>query len=208
MDKNYWESYYRDQKLIQKPTLFAQYIYENKIRNHTSLIELGCGNGRDAVYFANKGLEVLAIDQCENEIKFLNNKFFHLSNCSFRTGDFTDFHVDRKFDIVYSRFTLHSVSMEEEKKVCCWAYGILNNNGIFCIEVRGQKNEIYGKGEAVGSENDAFIYDRHYRRFLNFNDFCKRLQGFGFNLDYAEEKKGFAPFNGEDETFIRIIAKK
>ena len=208
MDKNYWENYYKEQNTIQKPSLFARYVYEEVIQNHATLIELGCGNGRDAVFFANNGLHIHAIDQCENEIKFLSHKFSQLDNCFFQVGDFTTLKDDKKFDVIYSRFTLHSVSIEQEKNVCHWAHQVLNENGVFCIEVRGQNNEIYGKGEAVTEEPNAFIYDNHYRRFLNFDDFTSRLKTIGFTLEYAEEKKGFSPFNGDDETFIRIIAKK
>jgi len=208
MDKNYWEDYYKKQNANQKPSFFAKHIYENVVCDRSTLIELGCGNGRDAVYFANKGLKIKAIDQCESEIKFLKHKFSQLKNCHFHTGDFTNLNHDENFDIVYSRFTLHSISAEQEARVCCWAYQVLNKGGVFCIEVRGQKNEIYGKGDIVVNESDAFVYDDHYRRFLNFNDFCLRLKEIGFALEYAEEKKGFAPFNDTDETFIRVIAKK
>jgi hypothetical protein len=34
------------------------------------------------------------------------------------------------------------------------------------------------------------------------------LKSLGFVVDFASEQKGFAPFAGKDETYIRIIAKK
>lgn len=208
MDKIYWENYYKVQNTNYQPSLFAQYVCKEVIKEHRSLIELGCGNGRDAIFFANNGIEVIAVDQCENEINFLNYKFPHLEKCIFKTDDFTQLSYKQTFDIVYSRFTLHSIPIEQEQNVCQWAYQILNKDGVFCIEVRGQKNEIFGKGVPVKGEKDAFIYDNHYRRFLNFNKLCEKLFQLGFLLEYANEKKGFAPFLGKNETFIRIIAKK
>jgi tellurite methyltransferase len=207
-DKIYWETYYAMQNRELKPSLFAKFVIEKIISKHSSLIDLGCGNGRDSIYFANNGLNVLGVDQCNEEIQFLNQLHAHVENLNFLLSDFCELDNNKQFDIIYSRFTLHSITKKQEKKVLLWAYQNLNNYGKLCIEVRGQKNEIYGKGEPVEDEKDAFILNDHYRRFINFENFCKQLKEIGFLLEYAEEKKGFAPFKDTDETFIRIIAQK
>lgn len=147
MDKTYWEDYYRKQNDDLNPSLFARYVMENIANPNNTLVELGCGNGRDAIYFANEGLQVLAIDQCETEIKFLQFRHKHLKNLTFQAADFSDISDNRKFDIVYSRFTLHSVSKEQELRTLAWAYENLKTGGGFCIEVRGQQNEIYQVGK-------------------------------------------------------------
>jgi tellurite methyltransferase len=208
MDKDYWEAFYATQNKELKPSLFAKYVVEYIAKEPHKLIELGCGNGRDAILFANNKLNVLAIDQCKSEIDFLSRTYSLLENIQFKHKDFTRLTNDQKFDVVYSRFTLHSISSEQEKQVLNWAFQNLNSNGFFCIEARGQKNEIYGKGNPVEGEKDAFILDNHYRRFINLDLLCKELKNIGFIIKKAEEKKGFAPFNGEDETYIRIIACK
>jgi ubiquinone/menaquinone biosynthesis C-methylase UbiE len=116
MDKNYWEEYYRARNAELKPSLFARYVFEQYCTSDTELIELGCGNGRDSVFFANGGLNVTAVDECESEIKFLNARYKHLENCTFLSADFSAMNdVEKTFDIVYSRFTLHSVSKEQER---------------------------------------------------------------------------------------------
>ena len=63
-------------------------------------------------------------------------------------------------------------------------------------------------GEAVPNEADAYILDNHYRRFLNFDSLCEDLKKLGFTLDFAAEDKDFAPYNGQNETYIRVIARK
>jgi len=60
----------------------------------------------------------------------------------------------------------------------------------------------------VANQPNAYILNNHYRRFLNFELFLNRLKDVGFTIDFAAEEKGFAPFNGDDETFIRVIATK
>lgn len=208
MDNNYWENFYSKQNAELKPSLFAIYVnnlFDGKLKN---IIELGCGNGRDSIFFANNQHDVLAIDQCKSEISFLQNQYKQLNNITFRCDDFTSLDLDNKYDVVYSRFTLHSINKQEEQRVLKWTYESLNDDGLFCIEVRGQKNEIYRLGAAVDNEPDAFIYDNHYRRFLDFDVLCSDLKKLGFDIIFAAEEKDFAPFNGENETYIRVIAKK
>lgn len=210
MDKNYWESFYLNKKLTSEPSLFAKFVYENYLHKngYGNLIELGCGNGRDAVFFAKNNVGTIAIDQCEHEIASLKQKNIETKNIEFKCADFTTLENHNIYDVIYSRFTLHSVSEEQEERVINWAYKVLLKFGIFCIEARGQKNEIYQLGQKVENENDAYIWENHYRRFINFEKLCKRLEKIGFKLEYSKEQQGFAPFNGTDETFFRIIAKK
>jgi tellurite methyltransferase len=206
MDKDYWEAFYAMQNKELKPSLFANYVVEKIAKEQDKLIELGCGNGRDAILFANNQLNVIAVDQCKSEIDFLSHTYRKLENIQFKHKDFTRLTNEQKFDIVYSRFTLHSISSEQE--VLKWAYKNLESQGFFCIEARGQKNEIYGKGEPVEGEKDAYILDNHYRRFINIELLSAELEDIGFTIKLAEEKKGFAPFNGENETYLRVIACK
>lgn len=208
MDKNYWEQFYSKQNAEFAPSLFAEYVVKNVAITGKDFVELGCGNGRDATFFAQNGYTVLAIDQCSSEILLLQNRYSNCENLKFECADFTNLQQCAEYDVVYSRFTLHSISKEEQNRVVDWAYSSLKKNGVFCVEVRGQKNEIYKVGDAVANEKDAYVLNNHYRRFLNFDEFKNELISKGFSLDFAQEDKGFAPFNGTDETFIRVIARK
>jgi tellurite methyltransferase len=208
MDKVYWENFYKMQNEELEPSLFAKYVRENFAREGNFLVELGCGNGRDAIFFADEGLNVCAIDQCENEIKSLTLKCKKLTNLTFFAADFSNLKDVEPADIIYSRFTLHAITKEQECRTLGWAYRNLSKGGYLCIEVRGQKNEIYKWGEKVENEDDAYTYNSHYRRFLNFEMLCIFIKQLGFLIIFAAEKKGFAPFAGKDETYIRIIAKK
>lgn len=208
MDKNYWKNIYSKQSESEQPSLFARTIADTFELDGKALIELGCGNGRDATFFANANANVTAVDQCDNIIELLKHRFQKVNNLQFKCLDFTCLEDNTTYDIVYSRFTLHSISKEQETKVTHWAFRNLNLDGKFCIEVRGQKNEIYQIGIPVNGEPDAFILNDHYRRFIHFESFCKELEDIGFRLDYAKEQIGFAPYNGTNETYIRIIASK
>lgn len=146
----------------------------------------------------------MGIDMCENEINLLakNNP-----NISFKCADFTRLDSINDVDIIYSRFTLHSITKEQQERLFKWIVDNLKSNGLFCIEARGLKNSLYKKGEPVKNEKNAFIYNAHFRRFLDFEILCENLATH-FKILYAKEDRNFAPYKDENDYFIRIIAKR
>lgn len=207
-EKAYWAHYYQSGAAPEDPSLFAKYVRENYIKAGSALIELGCGNGRDARYFAANGLNVLAVDQVASEIDELTLNNGQKDKLNYLTADFTDMPNNGKaYDAIYSRFTLHSVTAEGQRSALEWSRRSLSPGGKLCIETRGQKNELYKKGQPVEGEQDAYIYEGHYRRFVDFDDFKEEITSIGFKIIEAAEKTGFAPFEDTDYHFIRVIAE-
>ncbi|MDW3210008.1 MAG: class I SAM-dependent methyltransferase [Reichenbachiella sp.] len=201
-DKEFWEDFYSKKKGILEPSPFAQYV----IKEHHlsgSLVELGCGNGRDSIYFIKNKLEVFGTDQCQTTIGRL--KDLKLEGGKFEVKDFTTLGELGKFDNIYSRFTLHSVSEKQASQTLTWAFDSLNVGGKLCIEVRSIHDELYGEGTEV--ERDAFVTD-HYRRFVRIDELTKELETLGFKIEYSEESKGFAVYKNEDPAVIRVVATR
>jgi len=201
-DKNFWESFYSNKKGTLNPSPFAVFIMENYAIKG-SMIELGCGNGRDSLYFAEKNIKVLGIDQCNNIVSELNG--MANKNARFKAGDFTNLDDLGNFDVAYSRFTLHSVDKEQASKTMAWVFNSLYAGGKFCIEVRSIHDDFCGEGEKV--EKDAFITD-HYRRFIRLDEMVVELESIGFSIDYKIESTGLAKYKNEDPSVIRVIASK
>lgn len=206
-EKGYWNRYYHLHKINNEPSHFASYILQKYLESNKELIELGCGNGRDSIFFAENNIKVIAVDQCCDEINFLSN---HHNNkkVSFLCADFTELSDSKRYDYVYSRFTLHSIKEKEEDRTIEWAYRQLNSMGYIFIEARGLKNEFYRLGKPVLEEKDAFVFEDHYRRFIDIDILRNKLIKLGFNIIESDEREGFAPFKGTDQIFIRIVAQK
>ena len=208
LDKEYWTKFYSkniDNKELLKPTPFAKFlINEDYIVKKNNLIELGCGNGRDTIFFAKQGLHVTAIDQCENTTKQLNT----VDNINSYHADFTRLIESKNnFDVVYSRFTLHSITDEDEERTLGWIHNNLNKDGLLCIEARTLKDPIYGLGQDMG--NNVWFYNEHHRRFIDAEGFVKKLKNFDFKIILSEEKNGFAKMGMDnDPVVLRVIARK
>lgn len=208
--KQYWSSYYKTHQNPTNASPFAEWISSGLLASKT-MLELGCGNGRDAVFFANTHpeLEVCAIDQCQDEIAYLN-KNYSQENLVFECADFSKLGTVPRVDYIYSRFTLHAISKAQEQRVLDWSQEVLNSKGRFFIEVRaneGNAEDIYAKGQKILEEDDAYVTD-HYRRFCDFTFLKQELLERDFKLVYAEKSRGFAPYKDEDPVVIRIIAEK
>lgn len=204
----YWEEYYESGAAPEQPSKFARYVRKNYAKKGDLLVELGCGNGRDARFFARHKLSVIAIDQCAPEIdpRTVDDTKRRLR---YAEADFTELpEAIAPYDLVYSRFTLHSVSAEGQARSLAWSARNLISGGRLCIETRGQKNELYQKGTPVDGEPDAFIYDDHYRRFVDLGKFVDEIESNKFKILEASEDAGYAPFEDTDYHFIRVIAEK
>ncbi len=202
MDKEYWLKFYQSKPDITKPSLFAKFVVENFAKKQHRVLELGCGNGRDAFFLCKHVHSVIAIDQC----CVSNTK----DNLQFIEADFTKCKVEEigKFDLIYSRFTMHAIKHSQMLDCFSFAFSALNNGGIFACEARGEKNELFQKGILSNDEKNMYFYDNHYRRFLNKEQTEQELISSGLSIYSSEEEKGFAPFKHENHYFLRIISTK
>lgn len=205
-NKKYWDSYYASGAACNEPSLFAQFII-NRIKKDKALVELGCGNGRDSLFFSDNDLSVIAIDLSEKAIEFL--KPYSKPNISFVCGDFVNMDY-RKFGEIgsfYSRFTIHALKEKQQNQLIENVYNSLCSEGLFFIETRSILDDLYGKGEKTG-EKDEYIYRGHYRRFINKCDLEEVLLNQGFIIEFSKEDKEFAPYEDTNPIVLRIIAKK
>jgi adenylylsulfate kinase-like enzyme len=201
----YWNRYYKNRVCSEEPSPFAQYV-STLVEPGRSMVELGCGNGRDSVYFAARGLQVTALDMSEEAISQLQNR--KTPNARFICGDFvnSDVHQPDSYDYAYSRFTIHSINRNQEQVLLGNLYRGLRPGGKLFIEVRGINDPLFGKGKLV--EHNAYFYDNHYRRFIVLDELVDSLEQRGFRVEYAQERTGFAPYGNDDPPVIRVVAAK
>lgn len=211
-DTDYWNSYYHRHPVAisNEESAFArmalQYMEAGK-----SLIEFGCGNGRDALFFAAHGIHVTGIDVSENAINMLNQTISDRSDmktakflCEDFTGECVLFQIQH--DYCYSRFTLHAITEEQQQRALKNAKSTMMTGGLLFIEARSIHDDIYGKGECAGRH--AYIFDSHFRRFIDKEELISDIRQLGFEVLYEAEDRGFAPYKDQDPVLIRIIAKK
>ena len=203
MNKKYWDHYYANNLGIQTPTSFANHVVP-LIKKGESILELGCGNGRDSFHFANKGFQVYAVDQSQiviNQIKKENiNPKFICENIENIQKKITD-----PINHCYARFFFHALNENEEDQAIKSISKLLPKNGLFFSENRSVKSDLYGKGQIVSK--DIFSTD-HKRRFIRKNNLISKLKKNDFEIKSIVETNGIAIYKDDDPIVIRICARK
>lgn len=208
-DKEYWANYYRKNLDPTKQSSFAEFILP-KLTKDKRLIELGCGNARDSVYFSKNGLNVIAVDQVKEEIDYLNENHKN-DNIDFVCDDFTDLEnstneiFDNEFDYIYSRFTFHAINEKKEDKTLDWIKDHLKPDSLFLLEARSIKDPMYNEGKKLSNTEN---FTNHYRRYMQLDNIVSKLESRDLEIVYQIEDNDLAVYKNDNPYVIRLIAKK
>ena len=211
MDKSYWNNIYVNEVVTTNRSPFAKFCYDNFLSENDLLIDLGCGNGRDSIFFFKNKLNVVSIDQSLKKNLILNkiqsNENNTKNKISFFKDDFIKFDYKKinEINVFYSRWTIHSISKKQEDKLFAVIEKNLNTSGYFCIEVRTINDPLFGQGTFV--EKNAYFTD-HYRRFIDPADIKNTIIKHGFEILFFEESNLFSPSKEDNPVLLRAIVKK
>lgn len=201
---DHWSGFYRKHAAVTLPSPFAQDCL-GKLKPSQRLLEIGCGNGRDAAFFAAQGFQVTAIDKSQAAIDAgleRNDRGIEYICC-----DVVDVagRVSGKFGVVYSRFSLHAMTRTEEERAIAAAYDLLSPGGTFCIECRSINDPLARAGDVLSPDERIA---GHYRRFIVLAELLDKLNKQGFEILEQVESNGLAVFGDEDPVVIRVLAAK
>lgn len=210
-EKTYWNTFYSNVSTIPRvPSQFGALV-STEVNRSIPIVEFGCGNGRDSLYFASQGFRVLASDLCKDAIRKNQEKItdgdancrldFSICDCT-DEADVEDLirraHEFNNNVVVYHRFFLHSIDQTQEHKFLIALGKNLRNGDKLYMEFRCELDEalpkVYGKG--------------HYRRYVKTNDVINLMKSMGFELEYEMTGQGMAKYKSEDPFVSRVIVVK
>ena len=158
----FWNKVYSsdDSFFGDEPSSFALLCYkEFQEHNVKRILELGCGQGRDSLFFASKGIEVYTFDSSQVAIdavsKLAKEKNLPIHAMTFDARTDLPFD-DNYFDAVYSHmFYNMRFTCEEIRMLFKEVNRILKNRGLHFFSVRSDRDASYKKGEKVADK----LYD-------------------------------------------------
>ena len=209
-DVQYWDSYYSGNRTdISEPSGFAKFTMEQVQANGSpvgrKLIDLGCGNGRDSMYFCKSGLMVTAVDSSISAIKSIDERqmpIFAVCNDFVNTRALAC--VD--YDYCYARWSIHAITQVQQNELIPNIYHGLKDGGLLFIEVRTVNDVKYGQGEPLGEHE--YFFDAHYRRFIVASELIDQLEDEGFTIVNSEESDTFSVVGDDAPTLLRLVARK
>lgn len=142
MDKDavpFWEEAYRDETITafsSEPNTTIK-EFEHLLSKQSRIIDIGCGEGQNAFYFAKKGYcNVDAFDISENGIAKLRKRC-ERENIQLNafTADLTTYQFEQQYDLIMSFGTLHFVQKTNWKAFINRAKACTNIGGIHIMQI-------------------------------------------------------------------------
>lgn len=168
-----------------------------------TVVDFGCGNGRDALFFANNGLPVLALDRSHEAVAIVRGEALH------RQLDLTALSVDlcRQAD----RATVVRHARRLGAPALCYGRFLFHSLPSTCAEalLREVSRALPATRWALEFRTTA---DRalpkvlsHRRRFVSLPDILDLARGLDYRVEYCVEGRGLAPFGPEDPVVARLL---
>jgi tellurite methyltransferase len=204
---NFWDDHYLEFS-ENSPTPFCRDVLAKVILPTDTVVELGCGNGRDGLWILRNCSHYVGVDLSEQAIATCKQRFeasgiaskkYDLIMSSFADYDFETTSQSRL--VVYSRFSLHSDTEQAEndflKNLSSYKAGPL----LVFVEVRTVYDELFGLGNEVA--RNSFVTD-HFRRFIVPEELRRKVED-QFTIVSFEVSKDFAPYQTENPKVLRLV---
>lgn len=107
-------------------------------RDNPVVLEIGCGNGRDAQEICKRTNNYLGIDVSEKLIALAKEK---VPTATFKVVDIEDFQFPENIDIIFAFASLIHIPKEKLREVLSKALTSLNQSGLFRLSMK--YNDIY-----------------------------------------------------------------
>lgn len=210
INQKFWNKFYLVKKEIKipKPSSFGIFFNKKFVKKNNKVLEIGCGNGRDAFLFSKKAKKIIALDKSKNAIKInlLVSKKFR-KKIIFLNKDFIEIYKIKRieFDILYARFFLHTINYKQENEL----FKLINflkkkHKFIVGMEFRTSKDALIKKGKYI-NKNTRFT--DHYRRFINVPKFLKKIKKNNFEILYIKQGINLSKTENENPNLCRLIFK-
>ncbi|HVW66437.1 MAG TPA: class I SAM-dependent methyltransferase [Candidatus Peribacteraceae bacterium] len=168
------------------------------------VLDLGCGYGKDSIYFARKGLNVTALDFSRVGTEHIRKEAKRLGyDIDVRYGDLSKKlpFKNGSFDAVYAHLSLHYFDDRKTQEIFEEVRRVLKPGGFFFVKCKSVDDPLYGKGKEIGT--DMFLHD-HVRHFFH-KEFMEFLLAHWAVLSVRRTSSTYVDYRSN---FIEAIARK
>jgi SAM-dependent methyltransferase len=150
-------------RLIQKRLTHDRVEVKRNVRR---VLDLGCGNGRHAIYFAREGFDASGIDISPTAIDWARDwATRERLDIDFRVGTITDLpFADGVFDVAVSHGVLDHIAMPEAMAAIGEVARVLRPAGLLYIDLKSADDCEFGLGEPAGK--NTFVVPHGFEKGL------------------------------------------
>jgi SAM-dependent methyltransferase len=120
-----------------------------------TIIDIGCGSGRDAKVFSERGFTVTGIDFSPSMVQIAR---ITAPKANFIVLDMQSLDLNETFDAAWANASLLHIPKVAIPKVLADIYSILNHNGLFYIKLKQGDKEGFERDQRYGNIQKFFSY--------------------------------------------------
>lgn len=208
MTEQYWDKMhtekYSKSDWNDKPSLFLEYALQY-FPPSGSVLDVGTGQGQDAIHFQRLGYAVTATDYSDVALCSAKEKNNKVNFIKMDTGRGLNF-KDNSFDIVYSHMSLHYFDMEITRAIFKNIYKILKPGGVFAMIANTVDDpESYSNDQVAIGINFYKTTKGLIKRYFSLDD-IKDLSGGLFDVLMLDNKG--ETYKDSVKSLIRFIGRK
>jgi len=202
---DHWDGYYKSQDTPSMPSQFAVFSFNEFFPS--AVVDVGCGSGRDAFFFASQNIPTIGIDGSQSAVDLCSSRIVSNQKVSFQRHDvhsdglsryaidlLDEWQVDGPI-LVYARFFVHAIDEDGERHLLQHAQKLLSRfGGVFAVEFRTTRDRAMEK-----------VTPDHYRRFVNPAHFVLNAEKAGLTVTYSVEGFGMAKYREDDAHVARML---
>ena len=144
----------RSAKIVEPDDFIVNFVSTLKKKGSKTILDVGCGAGRNAVFLAKEGFYVVGLDISPTSLKLALEKANdeNVNNCIFVTHDFLKLPFpDAHFDAAFSSYGIENVSLPKIKKALSEMKRVVRNGGLILVTLHSTKHWRFGQGKKIGS---------------------------------------------------------
>jgi ubiquinone/menaquinone biosynthesis C-methylase UbiE len=178
----------------------------------SKILDLGCGECKDSIFFAKNCYEVFCLDFSEKAIKSGKENVIKSNVQKLVHPILYDISKplkfeDETFDGVFAHLSLHYFDDKTTTKIFNEIRRVLKVGGILFVKVKSTKDPLYGKGKKIG--NDMFELG-HVRHFFSKEYLINKTKGFKIlSIKQIKEETDYAVKEiSKESVFLELIGQK
>lgn len=138
---------------VEMESLYAPFL--RYLPEQASILDLGCGSGRDILAFKNKGYQVEAIDYSAELVK----KARELTNIEVRQQSFYDLAENNKYDGIWACASLLHCERDRLTEVLGLIFKALKPNGVCYMSFKYGNTDREKEGRSFTDLNEQQVHD-------------------------------------------------
>lgn len=204
--EKFWDEKFSKKNLFgTRPTRFAKeakiVMKKEKVK---TVLDLGCGQGRDSVYFAENGFFVTSVDISSVALKQLKPIARKLKIILIKMNVEDISPKIGKFGCIYSNMALQYTRRGILEKIILSIHEMLVKDGFLLFTIKNMRDARYGEGEKI--EKNTFMQKGIVQYFPAKNFLFDMLKPY-FKVKVISEgrRKGL---DRREDAWWKVIAKK